>query len=146
MYQLKVVREQVPESIAYYGAKLNNSEDVASIARSLLANEDQEVFLAFMIDAQGSITGYIEIARGGINSCEVDPRVLFRSALVCAGTIGFVASHNHPSGNLEPSKQDDALTAKMREAGHLLGIELIDHVIVSGLRDKHYSYARDGKL
>ena len=146
MYQLKVVREQVPTSIAHYGTKLNSAEDVACIARELLAQEDQEVMLVFFVNAQSKIIGYMECARGGIDSCQIDPRVVFRSALLLPSTSCIVACHNHPSGDINPSKQDIQLTMKLKSAGEMIGILLLDHVIISDRCKQHFSFMQDGIL
>ena len=145
MFRLKVVREQVPTTLKHYGERLNNPSDVAFMAQDLLYAEDQEVVLAFFITAQSEVVGYTEVARGCIDACMVDLRIVFRAALMCGGVVSFVLAHCHPTNHTEPSKQDDTLTLRLIEAGRLLGLPLIDHVIV-GSDCPFYSYARHGRI
>lgn len=76
------------------------------------------------------VLGFTIAAVGAIDSCPVDPRTVFRAA-VALGASGIVASHCHPSGDPTPSKDDIELTKRLKAAGDLLGIQLLDHVIVT---------------
>jgi len=130
------------EAVAKY-EPLTSPHVVQLAARSLIGDELQEVFLVFLLDVRNEVLGYIEAARGGVDACPVDPRVVFRAA-VAAGASAIIVAHNHPSGRAEPSAEDVALTARLKEAGELLGIRLLDHVIVTpGL---HFSLAEAGMM
>ena len=76
------------------------------------------------------VLGFTIAAVGAIDSCPVDPRTVFRTA-VALGASGIVASHCHPSGDPSPSHEDIELTKRLKAAGDLLGIQLLDHVIVT---------------
>lgn len=83
------------------------------------------------------------ISEGGLASTAVDVRRVLHEALRCNATR-MILAHNHPSGNPSPSGDDDNLTDKLRQAGDIVGIKLLDHVIIAD--DKYYSYRDEGKL
>ncbi len=117
------------------------------IARLLRAQEihlnEQESFYVVLLGARHACRGIQEVTRGIINSCVVHPREVFRLAIV-QGATAIVVAHNHPSGNPAPSTEDNAITRQLVEAGKLLDIDVVDHLIVAG--DTHYSYAEAGTL
>ena len=83
------------------------------------------------------------LAQAELSHTIVDPRIIFKKALEVKAT-SIVLCHNHPSGNLKPSRQDEALTAKLKEAGTLLDINVVDHLIVSD--EGYYSFADEGMI
>lgn len=89
------------------------------------------------------IIGFHEVARGSVASCAVVPADVFRYPLI-AGAPAVVIAHNHPSGELAPSTEDLLVTTRLRDAGKLLGIALLDHIIVS--EHGYYSFLDDGRL
>lgn len=94
-----------------------------------LSGLDQEVFLALALDARNVITDIIEIARGSLTHVEVHPREVFRP-LVRQAAASAILAHNHPSGDATPSDEDIRLTARLRAAGDIIGIPVLDHIIV----------------
>jgi DNA repair protein RadC len=111
--------------------------------RPTIATEDQEVFLAVALNSKHAPTRVIEIAKGTLGSVDVHPREAFRELIVHAAAATFFV-HNHPSGDPEPSTDDIALTARLRDVGHLVGVPMLDHVIVGG--DDYVSLADRGLL
>jgi DNA repair protein RadC len=89
----------------------------------------QEAFWVLALDARNVVTGEIEISRGSLTGVEVHPREVFRPLIRHAAAAAVVA-HNHPSGNPTPSESDLAVTRRLRRAGDLLGIPVIDHVVI----------------
>ena len=85
-----------------------------------------------------TIAGYSLTSTGTINSCQVHPREVFQNAIL-VGAVSILVGHNHPSGDLTPSKEDRSVTALIKEAGELLGIKCLDHVIVA--EEGHFSFA-----
>jgi DNA repair protein RadC len=84
-----------------------------------------------------------KISQGGLGESSVDLRLIMKEA-INATCYGIILCHNHPSGNLQPSREDDLLTSRLKEAAKLMNIQLLDHIIIS---DKHYySYADQGRL
>ncbi len=97
-----------------------------------------EQFKVLLLDTGNSCLGVADIASGGLDSCPVDPRLVFATALKAKATQIIVA-HNHPSGNLKPSDSDINLTKKLCAAGAILGIPVLDHFILT--KDSHKSFA-----
>lgn len=92
--------------------------------------EQQEFFIAVLLDGAHQIMNIVEVSKGLVNKTLVHPREVFAPALEMRATA-IVIAHNHPSGNLEPSDDDIATTQRLRRAGALLGIEVLDHIIFS---------------
>jgi len=105
------------------------SGDIYQRVRPRLGGLDQEVFLALALDARNVITDIIEIARGSLTHVEVHPREVFRP-LVRQAAASAILAHNHPSGDAAPSDDDIRLTARLRAAGDIIGIPVLDHIIV----------------
>lgn len=144
---------EIEISIKYKGTKkvdlkkIASSRDVHSVCKELF-NEGtidwkEEVVLLCLSNAN-KVIGYYRVSSGGVSGTVVDPRVVFTIALNCAGTTNIILAHNHPSGNLNPSVQDDNLTRKIMEGGELLDIKLLDHLIITS--EGYYSYLDEGKL
>jgi DNA repair protein RadC len=95
-----------------------------------IRNSDKENFVVLFLDTQNHIVDKEIISVGTLNASLVHPREVFRTAIVknCASVI---IAHNHPSGSLEPSTEDLTTTKRLQDAGKLLGIEVVDHVLVT---------------
>ena len=128
-FEIRSRMVRVAESKVPYGLSIQSPQQVTKAARSILNGEEQEVFLTFLLDIKNRILGYQEVARGALDSCPVDPRVVFRTAIMM-GASSIIVAHCHPSGDPEPSREDRTLTKRVIEAGTLLGIRVLDHVIV----------------
>lgn len=135
----RVVMENPPLDL---GVSVTTPRQAALAAQNLIGSEEQEVFIVLMFDARNKLLGFVEAARGGIDSCHVDTRVVFRAAIL-QGASGIIVSHNHPSGDTSPSAEDDHMTARLRHAGKLLDVHVLDHVIVSHPGSKYYSYSEN---
>ncbi|TMQ09861.1 MAG: DNA repair protein RadC [Deltaproteobacteria bacterium] len=108
---------------------LGSAADVYHCIAPRLAGVSQEVFFVIGVDVRNGLLDVVEVARGSIAHVEVHPREVFRP-LVRMAAAGGVLVHNHPSGDATPSREDCGLTERMREAGRLLGIPIIDHVVI----------------
>ncbi|HMP88127.1 MAG TPA: JAB domain-containing protein, partial [Lacibacter sp.] len=102
-----------------------------------------EVFAVAFLNRANKINQVEIISEGGITGTVADPRIILRKALEYQA-VSLVLCHNHPSGNLRPSRADEQLTHKIREAALLLDIQLLDHIIVSD--EGYYSFADEGML
>jgi DNA repair protein RadC len=89
----------------------------------------QEVFVVIALDARNAILSDVEIARGWLTGVDVHPREVFRP-LIRLAAAGAVVAHNHPSGDPSPSADDLAVTRRLRRAGNLVGIPVLDHVVI----------------
>jgi DNA repair protein RadC len=110
---------------------VKEAADVFRHLRPRLQGLAQEVFLVLALDARNVIMDEIEVARGSLTGVDVHPREVFRP-LVRQAAAAAVVAHNHPSGDSQPSEEDIGLTHRLRVAGEILGIPILDHVIVAG--------------
>lgn len=125
--RLKRVNLEVKEPM---GSPIKEPNDVLKIAQTLIGDCGQEVFLVFFLDIRNKVIGYQEMFKGGLSSTIVDPKVVFRNALL-ANASSIIVSHNHPSGNLQFSEDDITLTNNLKKVSKSLGLPLLDHVLVS---------------
>lgn len=102
-----------------------------------------EEFKILLLDTSGHCMGIVPISKGGVSGTVADGKLIFASALKARAT-SIILGHNHPSGNLKPSKSDKALTDNLVKGGHFLGIRVLDHIIVT---DYNYlSFADEGLI
>lgn len=139
--ELKVSRLKISDNKVFYNKKVYNSADVAKVANAILAYEDQEVCIVFHLSSQNEIIAYSEVSRGAVDFSIISPSIVFRPAIV-NGATSIIFVHNHPSGSVDPSNADDLMTNRIKKAGELLGIALLDHIIVPSVlsNDGYYSY------
>lgn len=122
---------------------LLSSADAYGYFRTHIMDIQYEECHLLLLDVKNQIMGHHLISRGGISESTVDVRLILRHALV-AGAPGIMLAHNHPSGNPLPSRQDDDLTQRVRQACKAVSLRLLDHIIIGD--DTYYSYADEGKL
>lgn len=116
---------------------------VAAFVRGVMTDNSREHIVALYLDGTHQVIAYSLLSIGTANMALIHPRELFQRAFV-SGAVSLVLAHNHPSGCLQPSREDIELTAQIQNAGKLLGIPLLDHVIVSDLG--HYSFRDKSQL
>lgn len=106
--------------------------DVAAIVRTIYTtlDDDQEHFIILVLNVAKELIGYKVIASGTQDSVQIDPKILFRNALLL-GAAGIILVHNHPSGTSDPSSSDIELTNKLLAGGRHLDLEIVDHIIYS---------------
>lgn len=122
---------------------IHNSSDVADYLRTTLKDFPYEVFAVLFLNTANKIKHFEIISKGGLTGTIADPRIILKRALEQNAT-GIILSHNHPSGNLQPSQADEALTHKIKEAAKWMDIRLLDHIIVSN--EGYYSFMEEGKI
>lgn len=115
--------------------RISSPRDIADLLMVDMRYLKQEVFKVIFLDTKNNVIGIEEVFKGTLNSSIVHPREVFASALKkhCANII---VSHNHPSGDVSPSKEDINITIRLKEAGDILEIKLLDHVIIGDGRYK----------
>lgn len=119
--------------------------DSARLVRELIIDDGNEHFGILMLDVRCRVIGTLEISSGCATSTLVHPREVFGPAVVHKA-VALVLYHNHPSGDPEPSAEDEDLTRRLREAGKLLGIDVVDHVIVGSNNQRFVSLKERGRL
>lgn len=122
---------------------ITQSKDAAEILIPLLRDLHHEVFYVLYLTHAGGLIRFEHIGQGGLNSTVADIRIILKNALLNTASKIIVA-HNHPSGNLKPSREDIALTVKLKEAAALMDIKLLDHVIIAG--NNYCSLADEGHI
>ena len=123
--------------------KVTSSIEIAVYLRSILKDNNNEVFAVLFLNQANKIKNFKIMSKGGITGTVADPRIILKQALD-EGATSLVLSHNHPSGNLSPSRADQELTQKIKQAASYFDIKILDHIIVSD--EGHYSFADEGLL
>jgi DNA repair protein RadC len=128
---------------AQYVQQIRSSKDVADIFQPLLSDLHHEEFWILFLNRSNKVINRMKLSQGGISGTVTDVRIIMKQAVECLAS-GIIVCHNHPSGNLNPSESDSKITQKIKEAGNLMDIQLLDHLIIS---DKdYYSFADNGAL
>jgi len=122
--------------------RLGKSSDVADLCRDMRSLK-QEHFVTLTVNGNNCLISKRVIFIGTLNKSIVHPREVFAAA-ISDHAAGIVLVHNHPSGNPEPSTEDIIMTRKLAEAGNILGIEILDHVIIAD--SNHYSFQGNGLI
>lgn len=124
--------------------KVTGSSDAADAFRAIWPAYDHiEFSYMLMMNRQNQILGYHQLSKGGMTGAVVDVRVIFQVALKACAT-SLILAHNHPSGNLDTSDADRKITRQIKEAGLILDIPLLDHLIMT--TDSYFSMADEGLL
>jgi len=124
------------------GMKIETPTDVLPLIRHF-ADRKQEHVLAITINGANEVQNVRVISIGLIDRSPVHPREVFAEA-VAERASGIIVAHNHPAGGVEPSAADESITKQLREAGSIVGIELLDHIIFN--RSDYFSFLEAGKL
>jgi DNA repair protein RadC len=126
--------------------KISGSRDAERIFRTIFNEfvEHHEAMYAMYLNRANKVLGCLQIGVGGVAGVAADPKIIFQGALK-AHASGIILAHNHPSGNSSASQADLDLTKKILEAGKLLEIALLDHIIVLP-GEKYFSFADEGML
>lgn len=108
---------------------INSPDDVNKIIQSYLNGADREHFIIMLLNRKNGIIGINTVSVGDLSSSIVHPREVFKPAIV-AGAASIILAHNHPSGDPTPSNNDLRVTRRIKEAGDILGIDVLDHIII----------------
>jgi DNA repair protein RadC len=117
------------------------SKDVADIFQPLLSDLSFEEFWILFLNRSNRVINRMKLSQGGISGTVTDVRIVMKKAIEYLAS-GIIVCHNHPSGNLNPSESDTNITRKIKEAGNLMDIQLLDHLIIS--EKDYYSFADNG--
>lgn len=122
---------------------MSTSRDIACYLQALFQDHNREVFAVAFLNQANKINHIEIISEGGITGTVADPRIILKKALE-ENAVSIVLCHNHPSGSLKPSRQDEEITKKIKEAGKYFDIKVLDHIIVSDAG--YFSFADEGIL
>ena len=130
-----LIRENTVDEVI----SINESSDVYELVRDELISSDRERFLSVMLTSANHLIGVETVSVGSISSAIIKPRDVFKSAIL-GNAASIILCHNHPSGDLTPSDSDIEITKHLIEAGELLGVRVLDHLIIS---NQGYKSLRD---
>lgn len=130
--------QEIPEK-----PQISSSNDAYQILKLHLSDLRTEEFWAIFLNQSNKVIHLAQLTQGGINQSIVDIRIVFKTALDHFAT-GIIISHNHPSGNLKPSPEDIDITKKIKEAGNMMNIQLLDHLIIT--QNSYLSFADESLL
>lgn len=139
--RIKQIIREVEEPFTSF--VIRSPEDAKELAQAQIADEDREVFLVMMLNTKNHVIGLHRAHVGSLNASIVHPRDVMKAAIL-NNAASIIVSHQHPSGDPTASREDLEVTKRLAEAGKILGIEVLDHVIVShtgkyvSLKEKGY--------
>ncbi len=131
-------RSEVPDK-----TQITKSSHAFEILQEQLADSNYEQFVIILLNRANQVIRTLSISDGGISGTIVDPKKVFKMALE-ANASSIILGHNHPSGQVIPSDADIALTRKLKDAGALLELPVLDHLIIGD--EKYYSFADEGRI
>ena len=131
------------QSVILDKTTIRNSREIADYLQSTLKDFSYELFAVIFLNRANKIKHFEIISRGGITGTVADPRMILKKAIEAEAT-SIILSHNHPSGNLQPSKADEEITEKIRTAASYFDIKVLDHIIVS--EEGYFSFADEGMM
>ena len=120
-------------------AHCRQPQDAADLAHELIGTRDREHFIAILLSTRNKVVAVDTVGVGSLNGCLVHPREVFRIA-IAKSAAAIITSHNHPSGDPSPSREDRALVRRLVEAGRIIGIDHLDHVIVTPSSSLSFSF------
>lgn len=123
--------------------KITSSKDAFHLLQPSLGDLHHEVFMLLILNRNNEVTSEEQISAGGVTGTVVDPKLIFKTALD-KRAVGLIVAHNHPSGNLKPSKADLAITRQLQDGAKLLDIALLDHLIITS--NGFFSFADEGHM
>jgi len=128
-FNLRIVKEK--EGVYDLDRKITGPDGVVRVLNEVteLNQRTEEVFVMLTLDIKKSITGVFEVSVGSINSSLVTPREIYKRAIL-QNASAIIIAHNHPSGSLDLSAKDVNVTEALVEAGEILGIEMLDHLVI----------------
>lgn len=135
------VKMEKVKSMLVDNKQISSPEDVFRIVNKYLDGVDREHLVLLTLDTKNKVTSINTVSIGSINTSIVHPREVFKTAIL-SNASSVILSHNHPSGDVTPSKEDIDITKRIKECGRILGIELLDHVIIGD--DKYSSLKEKG--
>lgn len=118
------------ENTAHEPIQVTDQNQAYNLVKEELISSDREIMLSILLNTQNNLIGVETVAIGSVQSCAFTAGDVFKGAL-CANAVALILCHNHPGGSLKPSQEDLRITESMQEAGKLLGIKVLDHLIIT---------------
>ena len=140
---IEIGRRFREENIEQNKIKITSSKDAADILMHRMRDLKKEVFKILLLNAQNKIIDILEVAEGTVNQADPIVREIFQKALENFA-VSIICAHNHPSGDFQPSREDEEFTRKLSQAGSVLQIRVIDHLIIGD--GSYYSFSDTGHI
>lgn len=137
---IKMVRES---SVLYNIRRISEPRDIVDLGKKFLDELDREELIVACLNAKNEVNSVNVVSIGSLNNSIVHPREVFKTAIL-SNAASIVMIHNHPSGDVTPSKEDKEITLRIKESGTILGIKLLDHIIIGN--DTYYSFKEHGDI
>ena len=131
--------EMVKEKRVKYKENITRAETAAEILKTVIGNADRETAVVLCLDTKNKINAINIVSVGTVDATLTHPREVFKAAILSNAT-GIIFAHNHPSGDIEPSKEDEQITKRLIKAGKILGIDVLDAIIIG---DGFYSFRKE---
>lgn len=145
LIRIRAERVGTAEELELYGKqKLTDSELAHRILKTYFYGQDREEVVCLCLDTKGKITAINSVSVGTLNQSFIHPREIFKGAIL-SNCASIIIAHNHPSGDPSPSPEDRIMTDKIKNAGQLMGIPLLDSLIL-GEDQQYYSFADHHEL
>jgi DNA repair protein RadC len=142
-YRVMLVRDQ---HLPFEQSTLSDSHQAQSIIRKLIktyGQSDREQFCVVLLNTKNAFIGLNIVSTGAVSYAHVSPREVLKPAIL-SNAAAMILCHNHPSGDVAPSREDEAITARIVQACHIIGIQVHEHLIISMCDDRYYSFADNG--
>jgi DNA repair protein RadC len=143
MIKVKSLEVREIEYAYYKRPKINGMDDVVQVVKPMIADPNKEFFMALYLNTKNGVLKQEVVSIGSLGANIVHPREIFKTACMISAS-SIIVAHNHPSGDPSPSREDIELTKNLSEAGKMIGIEMLDHVIIG--YDKNYGFKESGIL
>lgn len=137
------LKQVIVNQIEYEDVRLTSSDAVSNFARNFIGSNDRETLIVIGVSTKSTINFISTVSVGSLNATVATPREVFKNAILSNSARLFLA-HNHPSYDVSPSDTDIDFTRVIQKCGELLGIELVDHLIVSPTN--YFSFLKEGYL
>ena len=136
--RIKLVKESAGLYCSNY---ISSPEDATEIAAKFFEDmsSDREIFAVMLLNTKNHVVGINVVSIGSLTAAVVHPREVFKAACL-ANAASIILTHNHPSGDPAPSKEDISITARLVQAGRLMGIPVLDHIIIGDNTDRSISF------
>lgn len=141
LVSVKLVKES---SLFYAKRRISSPDDALTLLREFMEDADREQFLIMCLNTKNEPTAIHTVSIGTLNSSYAHPREVFKAAIL-ANSACIILAHNHPSGDPTPSRDDMELTGRLKDAGKIIGIEVLDHMVI-GENGSFVSFKAKGLL
>lgn len=144
IYEVVKIKQVIKEVKGNETFVVRSPEDAAKVAAHFIGDDDREVFFVMCLNTKNRVVAVHRCHIGALNMSVVVPREVFKSAIL-NNSASIIVSHQHPSQDCSPSKEDLSVTTRLVECGRILGIEVLDHVIVNA-KAEYYSMKEENQM